>query len=74
MGLAYPLSAQTALARWRPQPVLRWFAAARVYAMRRSVADNHPTGRIQWGDGMVLFLIGNAAPGFRCHNGHAGGV
>jgi hypothetical protein len=74
MGLAYLLSAQMALARWRPQPVLRWFATVRAYAMRRSVADNHPMRRIQWGDGMVLFLIGDAAPGFRCRNLYAGGV
>ena len=74
MGLAYPQSAQMALARWRPQPVLRWFAAVPLYAMRRSVADNHPKERIQRGDDMVLFLIGNAAPGFRCRDLCDGGV
>ena len=64
MGLAYGLSALTALARRRPQSFLRWLTAARVDAIRGLVATI-----IRWVDEMVWFLFGNTVPGLFSNGG-----
>lgn len=60
IGLAFPLSVLTALARLSPWPVLRWPATALVYVMRGVPL----LMIIFWVYFMVPLLIGQTVPGF----------